>query len=556
MTLTKESEGAAPAAPVQSGSAWAPLRIAVFRAVWAASLVSNLGSWMHLVSAAWLMTSLTASAAVVALLQSANALPSFLLALPGGAMADVFDRRRLIIVTQGWQLLVAAVLGFLTITHLVTPLALLGLTVLLGAGATLGLPALTAIVPELVPRAELPAAISLNSMTITASQAVGPALGGLLVAAAGPGAVFLLNAASFAAVVVAIAAWRPAPRTSALPPEHVLSAARTGLRYAVNAPEFVTVLARASAFIVAFSAIPALLAVVTRTRLGGSASDFGLLLGCAGLGGLTSSLVLPRLRRRLATDLLVVCATAAYSLTLLAVGTSHSVPVLMPFMLTGGFAMMTVMSSLNIAVQQVLPAWVRGRGLAVFLLIFQLGIAGGAAGWGAVASRFGTQTALVAAAALMVASTLLAPIFRLNVADHLDTRPAYRPEPYATVEVDPEDGPVLTTVEYDVPPQRLAEFIAAAHRLRQVRRREGAVQWALFEDVQRRGTQVENFLMASWTEHRRQADRRTGDDQQVLDTAAGCHTGDGPPRSRYLIGHHFRRHGSDAATTTGASAAR
>jgi predicted MFS family arabinose efflux permease len=523
-------------------SALGPLRIRAFRVMWIAALASNVGSWMHLVSAGWLMTSLTTSAALVALLQSANSLPSFLLGLPGGAMADVYDRRRLILWTQGVQLLVAALIGVLTITGAVTPWALLGLTALLGAGMTLGLPAYAAITPDLVPARQLPAAISLNSVTITASLAVGPALGGVLVAWVGPGPVFLLNAASFVAVLAAVWTWRQPSRVSTLPPEHVLSATRTGLRYVVNAPEFVAVLVRAIAFVTAFSAVPALLAVVTRTRLGGSAADYGLLLGFAGLGGVASAFVLPRVRQRVNADVLVLAGTATYTCTLLAVGTARSILVLIPFLLVGGFAQLTSMSSFNIAAQQVLPAWVRGRGLAVFMLTFQFGIAGGAAIWGTVASNIGLPRTFMAAAILMAASTALAPLFRLNTADHVDVRPANHPEQYAPVEVHPDDGPVLITTEYDIPEHRLASFVTAAHRLKQVRRREGALNWALFEDVERRGTHIENYLMTSWAEHRRQAERRTGNDQQILDEITDHHDGNDKPRTRYLLGHHFRRH--------------
>jgi MFS family permease len=507
-----------------------------------AALVSNLGSWMHIVAAAWLMTSLTASAALVAFLQSANSLPSFLLALPGGAMADVFDRRRLILVTQGAQLLLAALLGMLTLTRTVTPWALLGLTVALGAAATLGLPAYAAITPEVVPPAELPAAISLNSITMTASQAVGPALGGLIVAAAGPGAVFLLNASSFLAVLIAIGRWRRSGPVAALPPEHVLSAVRTGMRYTANAPELVTVLVRAAAYVAAYSALPSLLAVVTRTRLRGSAADYGLLLGLAGAGGVGAAVVLPKLRTHMAADALVIGAAAAHAVTLVIVGTVHSVVLLVPFMLVGGFAQMMVMSSLNIAAQQVLPAWVRGRGLAMFMLVFQFGFAVGAALWGLVAARYGVPTAMYSAAALMALTTLLAPYFRLSVADHLDLRPAYHPEPHVPVQVNPDDGPVMITVEYDIAARDADAFVLVARRLRQVRRREGAEHWALFEDVERRGAHLESYLVTSWTEHKRQAERRTARDQQVLDEARGLHQADGRPLERYLLGMHFRGH--------------
>jgi MFS family permease len=538
MTGTSAAVAAPPAA---AGSTWAPLRVAVFRAAWIAALLSNLGSWMHIVAAAWLMTTLTASATLVALLLSATSLPSFLLALPAGAMADVFDRRRLILVTQGLQLIVAALLGLLTLTHVVTPWALLALTVALGAGATLGLPAFTAITPDLVSPAELPAAISLNAITMTASQAVGPALGGLLVASAGPGAVFLLNAVSFLAVLVAIGRWRPNAPVATLPPEHVLAAVRTGMRYTANAPELVAVLVRAAAFVAAFSALPALLAVVTRSRLHGTASDYGILLGLVGIGGVLAAALLPRLRTHVTADTLVVAATITDTAVIGAVGTARSVSVLLPVMVLGGFAQMTVMSSLNIAAQQVLPGWVRGRGLAVFMLVFQLGIAGGAAVWGLMAGRFGISVALYSAAVVMALSSLLAPFFRLNPADHLDIRPAYHPEPHGEVPVDPTDGPVMVTVEYDIGTAGASAFTSAARRLRQVRRRAGAVHWAVFEDVERPGTTLETYVVTSWTEHKRQADRRTARDQQVLDEVETLHRSTGRPRERYLLGLHFRR---------------
>jgi MFS family permease len=274
--------------------------------------------------------------------------------------------------------------------------------------------------------------------------------------------------------------------------------------------------------------------------MGGSAFDFGLLLGISGVGGVIGALVLPRIRHRASADTLVLVASIGYGVTLLAVAVARSPYPLAPFLLTGGFAMMTVLSSLSIAAHEVLPDWVRGRGLAVFLLTFQLGIAGGAAAWGAVDTRLGLPKTFAAAAVLMVATIALIPFFPLRVAEGVDVRHAYQPEPHPPVQVDPEDGPVLITIEYDVPATLLPAFQTSAHRLKQVRRREGGLRWGLFEDVERQGTHVENYLMTSWTEHQRQGDRRTGSDQQVLDEVNRCHRGEAPPRSRYLIGHRPR----------------
>lgn len=521
-------------------STWSPFSHAVFRAVWIAALVSNLGSWMHLVAAAWLMTTLTTSAALVALLTTASAAPAFALALPAGAMADIVDRRRMIVGTQAAQLLVAAVLGVLTIAHATTPGLLLLLTLLLGIGFTLGFPAYAAITPELVPREELPAAISLNAIALTATQAVGPALGGLLVAALGPGAVFLLNAASFLAVVVVIAAWRRQRPVATLPPEHMTSAIRTGLRYTANAPELQTVLVRTAAHVMAYSGLLSLLAVLTRVQFGGSALDYGVLVGLLGVGGILGAVLLPRLRRSLRTDRLAVAAALLVGVGIALLSTARSALLAAPLMLVLGFANMAVLSSLNIAAQQVLPAWVRGRGLAIYQVTFQLTFALGAAIWGAAATRYGIAPTLIAIGVVMALSALLALRFRLDAADRVDVSPAYRTEPHVDVEFDPADGPVMVTIEYELPPERQGEFAAAARRLRQARRREGAMHWALYQDVERPDVQVESYVVVSWTEHRRQGERRTVTDNEAIDRAAALHAGAGPPRGRYLLGHHFR----------------
>ncbi len=349
---------------------------------------------MHLIAASWLMTSLTASAALVALLLTAQSLPTFLLALPGGALADVLNRRLLIVATQCWQATVAAALAAATLADLTTPALLLTFTFALGVGAALSLPVLWAVIPELVPRAQLPAAVSLNSTSFTLAQAVGPTVGGLLVAAAGAGAVFVLNAVSFLGVAAVVASWRAPAPTSTLPAEHVGGAVRTGVRYVLNAPALQVVLMRVVPHAICFSALPALLVVVTRERLGVGAGAYGALYGCFGVGGAIGALLLPRLRTRIATDRLLPVAATVFAAMLLGLATLESVAALVPLMLVGGAASMTVLSSFSIAAQSVLPGWVRGRGLAVYLLSFQAAMAAGAALWGALAANIGVSGTL------------------------------------------------------------------------------------------------------------------------------------------------------------------
>jgi MFS family permease len=532
-----KASAAADSAVRESVSTWDPLRLPVFRALWLASLASNVGSWMHLVAASWLMTSLTTSAALVALLQTANSAPNFLLALPAGALADVLDRRRLVIATQAWQLGVAGLLGVLTLGQVTTPAVLLAMTFALAAGSALGLPAFGALTPELVPREQLAAAISLNSVVLTGAQAIGPAIGGLLVAWLGSGAVFIVNAVSFLAVVAAVATWRRPPRSSNLPPEHVGSAIRTGVRYVANAPEFRVVLLRAAAYVLAFSALPALLAIFTRTRLHGSAADFGLLLAALGIGGVAGAVVLPRARARWSVDRIVILGTLTYAGMLAGIANLRSFAWVCGLLLVAGLAGMANMSSLNIAAQSVLPDWVRGRGLALVQLTFMFAFALGGAVWGALATHLGLPATLETAAAGLAANAVLAQFLRLDAVDAVDVTLAEQAEPYVPVSLSPNDGPVLLSVEYRIPAGSLDAFLIAVADLARVRRRDGAMHWGLYSDPNNPERHVETFLAPSWSEHLRTATRQTRTDADALDRVRLFHHADEVPKLTAMLGH-------------------
>jgi predicted MFS family arabinose efflux permease len=493
---------------------------------------------MHLVAAQWQMTSLTSSAALVGLVSTAGALPAFALALPAGALADVVDRRRLLLFAQAWQFATATLLGVLTVADVTTPAVLLGATVVLGIGASLGLPAFSAVTVELVDREELPAAISLNSVSLTLSQAVGPALGGLLVAAIGAGGVFILNGVSFIAVGAVLFAWQRTPAVSNLPPEHVVSAMRVGLRYVASAPELRAVLLRLAAYVLGYSVIPALLAVLARTRFDTGAAEFGLLLGCLGVGGVLGASLLPRLRARLGPD---VVATVCLLIVAPAVGTlaaAQSLVLAYPVMVALGFASIGTISSFMIAAQSVLPNWVRGRGVAALGLVFQGGFAVGAAAWGAIAVQVGVTEALAAAAVFIGAGSLLGLRIRLSSAEDLDVRAAHAPVPYPPVSLAADDGPIQLSVEYTVSSDDIAAFRAAASELRGIRTRSGAMHWSLYSDVHDPARQVEVFTVPSWAEHLRQADRETNADRLVADQVTALHQGDEPPIQRALVSRH------------------
>ncbi|MGH7790329.1 MAG: MFS transporter [Candidatus Binatia bacterium] len=518
--------GGSPLAPPPPGpespgaGAWAPLRTAAFRTVWIASLVSNVGTWMQSASAAWFMTSLSSSPVMVALMPAATSLPFVLLALPAGALADIVDRRRLLIAAQLWMLIAAAALGGLTVAGRTTDWLLLGLTAALGIGAAMMAPAWQAFAPHLVPRQHLPAAVALGGVSLNVARAVGPALGGLLLAIQGPGPVFLVNAASFIVVIAALAMVRDTRRASTLPPERVVGAISAGVRYVRHARPLRSVLLRTAAFMLPGSGLWALLPLVARHDLGLSAVGYGLLLGCLGAGAIGAAWGLPTLRRALDGDQIVAGATVVFAAAMLVLGTAHVVPVVAVAMLIGGGAWIAATATLMGAAQGSVPAWVRARALAVVILVLQGGIALGSVLWGAVATRATTQSALLAGAAVMLASLAVTRGARLRDLGSLDLSPVTWPDPELHVDIDPERVPVLIMVEYEVGADDANAFVATMREVSDLRRRDGATEWGLFRDAARPSRFVETFLAPSWLEHLRQHERSTEADRVLRDRIA------------------------------------
>jgi MFS family permease len=517
-------------------STLSPLRGPVFRALWIATIISNLGSWMQDVGESWSMVSFTNSPILVALVETAGNLPIVLLALPAGAVADLIDRRKLLLVTQTWMMSVATVMGVLTILGVMTPGSLLALTFTLGLGSALNNPAWQAIVPELVPRNELPEAVTLSSVAFNVSRAIGPAIAGFLVAAAGPGAVFLLNAVSFLGVILVIYRWKRIPEKRLTPREHVWGAMRAGIRYARHAPEVQAVLIRAAGFIVSASALWALLPLQSRARLNLSAIGYGGLLGCLGVGALIGASILSRLRTVVSDNMLVVLSTVLFAAAGLVLGHSGIVAVTAPAMLVGGIAWTSCMSSFNTAIQAVAPGWARGRVLALFTLIVLGGTAAGSAVWGAVASRLNIATALDLAALGLIVGLILSVRYRLIGLEDLSLTPwVHWPEPIVAVKPDPDEGPVLITIEYHIDPNRAKEFRHAMREMNRLRRRDGAFRWGLYSDTANPSRFVETFLVESWAEHLRQHTRFTEADRKIEERAYAFHVGDRTPETTHLI---------------------
>jgi MFS family permease len=492
---------------------------------------------MHDVGAGWLMTSLSPSPILVALIQTAESLPIFLLALPSGAIADVVDRRRLLIVAQSWMFAAEAALAVLTFLNLITPWALLAFTFADGIAIALNSPAWQASTPELVSREDLPAAAALGGVSINVARAVGPAIGGIVVGAVGPYAVFALNAVSYVAVVVAVLRWPRVSQAHTLPKEGFLEAMTAGMRYVRFSPVLRAVVIRTAAFIVFGSALWALLPLIARSELNLSATGFGLLLGCIGIGAVGGAAILPKVRRRVPAESMIIAATLVWTVVMVSFALVRYVPLLALLAVLGGLAWIAVLSSLNVAAQAAVPSWVRGRGLALYFLAFQGGMAGGSYLWGSLATYTSISNALLIASGGLIVGLIVAVRFRLPSIADLDLSPSLHwPSPAVSEEPSYDRGPVLVTVEYRVQVSEAATFAQVARKLETVRRRDGATSWGLFQDTSDLTSWIETFTLETWAEHLRQHARVTVEDRSVEDAVRSLQINGQTPAVRHFVG--------------------
>lgn len=491
-------------------SAWSPLRQKTFRWLWLASIASNIGTWMHEVGAGWLMTSLSANPLHVALVQVAGSLPMFFLALPAGALADIVDKRRYLLGVQLWMATVAVLLAGLSLTGAIGVWLLLALTLCMGIGTALMMPAWSATTPELVDKADLPAAIALSSVGVNLARATGPAIAGVLVSMVGPWLTFALNGLSFFAVIIVLMTWKRETVASVLPAERLFGALRAGWRYSRSSRPLQAVLVRAFAFFIGASAGTSLLPVVVRSQLQGDATVFGLLLASVGVGAVLGAMKLPALRERLGTERLVLSATILYVLVLLALASFDNPYVLVPVMFLSGVAWIAVLSSFQVAAQTSVPAWVRARGLAVYILVFFGSMAAGGTLWGTVATHVGISLALICASGVLLLGTLASVFYKLPSTEADDVAPSLHwPAPILAQEMDRERGPVMVTVEYDVEPRHAADFQSAMVHVRGMRLRNGAISWGLVQNSENPNQWLEFFFDESWLEHLRHHQRVT-----------------------------------------------
>ncbi len=503
--------------------------------LWLAQLGSLIGTWMQTVGAQWLLVDQPAAETLVALVQTANMSPVFLLALPAGVFADVFDRRRLLIGVQTASLVVAGVLAALTAAGETTPALLLTFTFLLGCGQTLTMPAWQALIPELVPRSQLPAASALGGISMNLARAVGPAVAGLLIASVDVAAVFALNALSFGFLVLALFAWRRRPAERDDLPERFGSALVAGGRYIRHSRVVRRILLRSLLFVVPGTVVWALLALVASRRLGLGPGGYGLLLAALGVGAVAGAFTLPRLRALTSTNGVVLLASLVFAVALLVVALAANPVVVTAVLFAAGAAWLAVMANLNATMQLFLPGWVRARGLSTYQIVF-IGAQGVAAlAWGLLAERFGLVDVFLAAAGLMLAGAASLRWWPLHDIEGMDRSAAmYWPEPHLDFEPQPDDGPVLVTVTYRVAEEQEPRFLEAMEHVRRSRQRTGASRWDLYRDGADRRHFVETFVVPSWAEHLRQhAERLTGTDQALEERAIAL--ADGPPEVQHLI---------------------
>lgn len=518
---------------------WAPLRRPVFRLLWQIGLMANICTWMFEVAAGWTMATVPGtSPLLVALLQTAATTPVFLLALPSGALADIVDRRRYLIFSQSWVATVSLCVGVLSLLGSVTPGLLFATAFLMGIGLVMRLPTFDSMIREVVPRTEISGAIVLNGVALNASRAVGPVIAGVIVSLGGAAYVFLLNGVLSVVAVFFLLRWRrDQPAASNLPSERFFGAIRVGIQFARNTPALLAVLARctASSF---FGVAPlALLPVVVRSQLGGGPTTYSLLVACFGVGALLLALTVAQIRMHLSRDQLVAAAWIVNAAATATVGLSHDAYVVGLAMLAAGYCTMAAAGAFHVSAQMALPRWVGGRGLSLVLMALWLGMACGGALWGQLATKTDLTTSLLTAAAAALLGLLATCRLKLDGGGADDLTPSpYSRELSLAGPIEPEAGPVLITVEYEIDPAQAAEFLRLMQESRRMRLRNGALSWSIFRDVAHEGRYIEQFVDESWLAHLRHRERGTATERALLDRKLAFHRGDIPPVATCYIG--------------------
>ncbi|CDX31929.1 conserved membrane hypothetical protein [Mesorhizobium sp. SOD10] len=517
-------------------SALAPFRHGIFRAVWSASLVSNFGGLIQGVGAAWMMTTIATSPYQVALVQSSTTLPIMLFALVAGAIADSFNRRKVMLVAQTFMLVVSALLTLFTWQGWMTPWTLLAFTFLIDSGTALNSPSWQASVGDMVPRAKVPAAVALNSLGFNITRSVGPAIGGVIVAAAGAAAAFAANAVSYIGLIVVLARWKPALPEQTLPRESLGAAMGAGLRYVAMSPNIAKVLVRGSAFGFSAGAVLALLPLVARDVVKGDALTYGIMLGAFGIGAVGGALISVRLRQLLSSEVMVRMAFCGFALCALDAAVSRDGWQTSAGLLIGGACWVIALSHFNVTVQMSTPRWVVGRVLSIYQTATFGGIALGSWIWGVVADAHGAEIALIAAAIAMLAGAAIGFVLPLPKQTVLNLDPLNRfKEPMLALDLKPRSGPIAIMIEYIIREEDVPEFLATMAERGRIRRRDGARNWTLARDLENPSVWIEHYHTPTWVEYIRHNRRATHADAVVGERIRALHSGENPPRVRRMI---------------------
>ncbi len=517
-------------------AALGPLRHKTFRQLWAASQVSNLGSLIQAVGAAWMMTNLTSSPSMIALVQASTTLPIMLFSLSAGALADSFDRRRIMLVAQCFMLVVSISLAAAAYANLLTPWTLLGFTFLIGVGTALNNPSWQASMGDIVPRQDLPEAVSMNSMGFNLMRSVGPALGGIIVALAGAAVAFAVNALSYFPLLGALLVWRPEPRLQSVPREPFMPAVAAGLRYVAMSPNLLRVMLRGMVFGLGAVSVLALLPLIARDLVQGGAFIYGVLLGCFGLGAIFGGLLNARIRRMMRNEWVVRWAFAGFAAATLILSQSTSLLVsVMPMMLAGA-SWVLALSLFNVTVQLSSPRWVVGRALAMYQMATFGGMAAGSWIWGATAEVFGTHGALLASGVFLLLGAVVGKQFEMPEFGTIDLDPLNSfIEPPLELNLRGRSGPILVMIDYQIDPADIPVFLATMTERRRTRRRDGARHWALLRDLEHPDQWTESYHLATWDDYRRHNARRTNADGIVSDQLLRLHRGAAPPQIHHMI---------------------
>jgi len=501
------------------GGTFAPLRTPLFRNIWLASLLSNLGFMFLSVGAAWQMTLLTPRPEIIALVQSALMLPMMLLAIPAGAMADMYDRRKVALAALCVALVAAFSLTVLVALHLLTPSLLLAFCFFVGIGVALYAPSWQASVGEQVPRETLPAAVSLASMSFNIGRSVGPALGGALVAAAGPVAAFAGTAFGYVPLFTMFALWKREATPSRLPPERIDRAVGAGVRYVLHSPPIRTVVVRAFFTTLTGCSISALMPLVVRDQLHSTAGVFGLLLGCFGVGAVIGGLILPAVRRRASEQLSVTVASVLLASGIAIVALSPWYPLSAVALILCGMSWTISITLYNVVIQTSAPRWVSGRLVASFQTATAAGTACGSWPWGHVAAGAEVQTAMLVSAAAAASTTLLGLVLRMPSASDSEHEEVRMSDPEVALDLTGRSGPIVTEVEYSIAHEDAREFYRRMMAVRLLRMRNGAFEWSIARHIADPQIWVERFTCPTWHDYLRLRDRNTAEEMAVMQNA-------------------------------------